>query len=696
MFASLLFLAAVRAKPLVPMEGYPGEAKLLIFQGRGEVEVPEGFALLLPPEEVNGVVSLVVQVPNLPPGEYPFRVGESWYSFRILPMARAYLAPPPPVELGAGEETWVEVGVQNLGNIPLALEAQVVPVGVEVLRREGTGTLAPGARGHIRFLLRGQGRSGQVQVSLAGARVEFPVVVKPTPPPAFWDWARAQSRLVWTWPGSLYLEGRATLPGPGGSELGRAVYRLSPESASLDLTRGPFGVGLALTRSTASLGLRYMPGPYGLTFWASTLGQVRVGTSYAERGLRLSVEAGLLPSLDLQASAGLTGTLEGLGYGIQASYQGGVGRLDASLGQGALRTSGFWDTRGSFGLQGVASLGVSWNAGLGFRWDGETWITGVVGIPVLGTVEVRGEYGLASRQYQVSLFHTHQTPEERFLQQATWGAERLTYGLSYRIRLEGTWLGGDLRLVRGRGFTGEVGVALEAFPWTLQARVGLGSDLRPNRFSTAASLAFDLPLYPAPWPTLTLRLQDPEGRPLETSLAVGPYLYRSGRDGTLALRLPPGRHVLTVLEGLAILGEGGLSRQKVVEAREGFLTLTLVPARLFTLDLRYCPPPVEEPGQVYGLPGLSPAEALARAQVRVQAQGRGYLVFPGRSTLLPAGRLALALVGPLAGAYRLSEPGGAPLAEVHLDRDQVLTACLTPSPRPVEMQDLPPVEKEGP
>lgn len=695
-FASLFFLVGAGAKPLVPMEGYPGEAKLLLFQGRGEVEVPQGFALLLPPEEVDGVVSLAVRVPALPPGEYPFRVGGERYPFRILPMARAHLTPPPPLELGAGEEAWVEVGVQNLGNIPLALEARVVPVGVEVLRKEETGALAPGARGSIRLLLRGQGRAGQVQVSLAGAAVEFAVLVKPTPPPAFWDWARAQSRLVWTWPGSPYLEGRATLPGPEGLELGRAVYRLSPESASLDFTRGPFGIGLALGASTASLGLRYTPGPYGLSLWASTPGRVRVGASYAERGLGLSVEAGLMPSLDLQASAGLTGTLEGLGYGFRASYQAGVGRLDASLGQGAWRASGFWDTTGSLGLQGVASLGASWNAGLGFRWDGEGWLTGVVGVPVLGTVEVRGEYGLTSRRYRVSLFHIEHTPQERFLQEAYWDGERLSYGLRYRTRLEGTWLEGDLRLVRGGGSSGEVGVALEAFPWALQARVGLGSDLRPNRFSAAASLAFDLPLYPAPWPTLALRLQDPEGRPLEASVAVGPYLYRSGRDGTLALRLPPGRHLLRVLEGLAILGEGGLSRELAVEARDGSLTLTLVPARLLTLDLRYCPPPAGEAGSAYGLPGLSPAEVLARARVRVRAQGQGYWVPPGRSLLLPAGRLALALTGPLAGAYGLFDPGGAPLGEVNLDRDLVLTVCLTPLPRPVEIQDLPPLEKERP
>lgn len=692
-FVSWTLLALAGAQPLVPMEGYPGEAKLLVFAGRGPVEVPQGFALLLPPEEVDGVVSLVVQVPALPPGEYPFQVGGASYPFRLLALARARLHLPPPLELGPGEEAWVEVGVANLGNVPLAAPPQVIPVGVDLLRVEGPGALPPGARGGVRLLLRGRGGQGKVLVQLAGERGEVSVLARPGPPPPFWDWARVGSRLV-VGTGGVRLEGRGPLPDGQGFTLARLAYRLSPGGVSLDLAREELGLALGLTPTGATLGVRYRPDPYGLSLWASTPGQVRLGASYHQGGVRLSLEAGLLPSWDLSATASLTGAHQGLGYGVQAGYRAGLGQLQASLVQGGWRAQASWDTRGSFTLQGVASLGGGWNAGLGLRWEGEAWLLGLVAVPVLGTLEARGEYGLSTGRYRLTAFHMDQGPQGRWVQQASWDTGGFRYRLDYRTRWEETWVEGGLSWTTGAG--PQVRLGLEAHPWSLEVQVGLGPDLRPKGWSLQGALAFDLPLYPLPWPELELRLTDLEGRPVETPVAVGPYRYQPDSAGRLSLRLPPGRHRVRVLEGMALVGAEGLTREVEVEVPRPPLTLTLAPAHHLTLDLRYCPPRREEVGKAYGLPGLTPGVALARATVGVEAGGRTYRLVPGTPTLLPAGRVRPALLGPLAGAYALADLEGHPLGEVLLDRDLALAACLVPLPRPVEVKEIPIREEEGP
>lgn len=691
-FVSWALLALAWAQPLVSMEGYPGEAKLLLFAGKGPVEVPQGFPLLLPPEEVDGVVSLVVQVPALPPGEYPFRVGEATYPFRLLALAKVRLQVPPPLELAPGEEAWLEIGVQNLGNVPLQVPPKVLSVGVDLLRVEASGPVPPGGTGGVRLLLRGLGRHGRVHLDWEGEKGEVSVLAKPGPPPPFWDWARVQSRLV-VGSGRIRLEGRGNLPDAYGFTLARLAYRLTPEGGFLDLERESLGLGLGLTPMGFSLGIRYIPRPYGLSLQASSLGQVRLGASYALEGVRLALEASLLPSWDLSASAGLNGTVEGLGYGIQAGYRAGLGQIQATFGQKGWRTEAFWDTRGAFGLRGVISPGDGWNAGLGLRWDGEAWLSGLVAVPVLGTVEARAEYGLSTGRYRFTAFHVEQDAQDRYSQQISLGAEGFSYSLDYRTQLAGSRVEGGLQWTLGAG--PQVRLGLEVHPWSLKVHMGLGPDFRPLRWSLEGALAFDLPLYPLPWPELVLRLADPEGRPVRASLVVGPYRYLTGSDGTLSLRLPPGPHRVRVLGPLAFVQAGGLTRELVVEVPQAPLSLTLVPAHSFTLDLRYCPPQ-EEPGKVFGLPGLSPGAALAQAAVRVTSRGQTYPLALGSATLLPAGGARLALVGPLAEAYVLSDVEGNLLGEVLVDRDQVLRACLVPLARPVEVQEIPLEKEEAP
>lgn len=689
-FASLLALAW--AKPLVPMEGYPGEAKLLVFQGGGPVEVPEGFVLLLPPEALDGAVSLVVRVPSLPAGEYPFRVGGEVYPFRVLPRARALLLPPPPVELAPGEEAWVEVGVRNLGNVPLA-PPRATGVGVEVRRVEGFPSLPPGAEGRVRLLLRGTGKPGRVVLEAEGARTEVLVTARPSPPPPFHDWAKLPSRLVAETPGQVRLEGQGTLPGPEGEALGRLAYRLSPQAASLDFSGKDWGFGIGLG-AASSLSLRYAPRPYSLEAFLSTTGQARLGAGYGEGGLRLQGRFGLLPALEvLSLEAGYQGQAGGLSFGAQAGLEGSLARLQASLGQGPWRVNAHVNSRGGFGLQGVASVGGGWNLGAGVTGGQELWLQGVLGIPVWGTVEVRGEYAPASGRYRLTLFHVDQEPREGLVQQLFWDGEALGYGVDYRLQTEELGLKAGASLGNRGG--GEVRLGLDLYPFSLQARAQLGPGLAPTGFSLAGALAFDLPLYPMPWPEVRLRLTDPEGRPLAAALAVGSHLHRAGPEGLLVLRLPPGRHTLRALEGLAFANGTGLAREVVLEAKAEEVTLVLAQARLLRLDLAPCPPKEERAGFVYGLPGLTPEALLRQARVAFRAGDKTFALRPGEAALLPKGVLQVALEGPLAQAYALTTPEGAPLSAFSLEEDATLRACLVPLPRPLEVQELP-LKEEGP
>lgn len=683
-FASLLALAW--AKPLTPMEGYPGEAKVLVFQGEGPVEVPEGFALLLPPERVDGAVSLAVRVPSLPAGAYPFRVGGEVYPFRILPKAQALFLPPSPVELAPGEEAWVEVGVRNLGNVPLPLP-RATGVGVAVRRVEGFSALPPGQEGRVRLLLRGSGGPGRVLLVAEGARAELPVRARPASPPPFHDWAKVPSRLVAETPGRVRLEGQGTLPGPEGQPLGRLAYRLSPESASLDFSREDWGLGVGLG-PTSSLSLRYAPRPFSLEAFLSTAGQARLGLGYAEGNLRLSGRFGLLPAWEvLSLAAGYQGRAEGLAYGVQMGLEGGLGRLGLHLGQGPWRASGHLDTRGGFGLQGVASVGGGWNLGAGVAGGQELWLQGLLGIPVWGTLEVRGEYAPGSGRYRFTLFHVDQDPKEGLVQQLSWDGEVLRYGVDYRLKAEELTLRAGASLGSRGG--GEVRMGVDLHPFALQARAELDGDLKPTGFSLTGALAFDLPLYPMPWPEVRLRLTDLEGRPLPALVTLGGHLYRAGPDGLLVLRLPPGRHALRALEGLAFANGTGLAQEVVLEAKPQEVRLALAQAHALRLDLALCPPPEERPGFVYGLPGMSLEALLRQARVGFRAGGKVYTLGAGEASLLPRGSLEVIWQGPLAGAYALTTPEGKPLAHLLLERDLTLKACLTPLPRPLEVQELP-------
>ncbi|MEN2983101.1 MAG: hypothetical protein ABDH20_11555 [Thermus sp.] len=192
-----------------------------------------------------------------------------------------------------------------------------------------------------------------------------------------------------------------------------------------------------------------------------------------------------------------------------------------------------------------------------------------------------------------------------------------------------------------------------------------------------------------PWPSLELALEDPEGRPVAASLVVGSYAYQAGPDGRLALRLPPGDHVLRAQGGYAFVGGSGLSREVSLRLDASQkVRLILVPARSLTLGLRYCPPRSVEPDRAYGLPGLSPEAAVAQARVRALVGGKAFPLSPGRPLLLPQGEVAFALAPPLEGAYTLADLEGRPLGPLSLRGDAVLTLCLTPIPRPMEWQEL--------
>ncbi|MDW8358938.1 hypothetical protein, partial [Thermus sp.] len=508
------------------------------------------------------------------------------------------------------------------------------------------------------------------------------VLLKPAPPPPFWDWARIPSRLVWESGGRVRLEGR-----------GRALdlglgYSLSPEGGSLDLTRGPVGIGLGFSPRTFGLSVRYHPQPYALEGFASTAGELRLGGSLSWGGVRLAGHLGVLPVLGLQSlQAGYQGKAEDLTYTFQAGYQGGVGRLEAGLGQGGLRGQAFWDTRGAWGARGVAALGGGWNLGAGFRQAEEAWVEGVLGVPVWGTLELRGEYGLATGRYRVHLSHVDQNPQEGLTQQLSWDGGALSLGGDYRFTWERIKARAGFSLALGKG--GQARLALEEYPWSLAVQAQLGGDLRPTGFSLAAAWAFDLPLFPMPWPSLELVLEDPEGRPVAASLVVGPYAYQAGSDGRLALRLPPGDHVLRAQGGLAFVGGSGLSREVSLRLDASQrVRLVLVPAQSLTLGLRYCPPRSVDPDRAYGLPGLSPEAALAQARVRALVGNKPFPLSPGRPLLLPQGEVALALAPPLEGAYALADLEGRPLNSLRLEGDATLTLCLTPIPRPMEWQEL--------
>ena len=689
---SLLVLSF--AKPLVPLQGEPGETKLLAFSEGGRVELPLGFTLLLPPEEVGGVTSLVVQVPNLPPGEYPIRVGEATYPFRILPKALARLRVPAPVELAWDEEAWVEVGVENVGNVPLLLSPALSPIGVVVARVQAPSRLDPGEAGTVRLLLRGQGRSGRVGIALGGALGEILVVARPSPPPPFWDWARLPSRLVVQAPHmGWYLEGGGHLPAPEGATWGQIRYRLSPNGASLDFSRGGFGVALGLSPQVLGFGLRLGLPPYALSFQGDTQGRLAVGYRFAQGGVDAGGELALLPQPGLKSAfGGYRGEVGDLGFSVRAAWQGEATRLDFSLFQKAgWRTEAFWDTQGRGGLAGYLPLGGGWHAGLGWRWDGENWVQGVLAIPLLGTVEAKADFSLTSQRLRLHLFHILNYPQEHLSEYLSWDEGSIRYGLRAATEREGLRLRGDVSLAWGqeRGFS--LGLGLDGTPWSLEGRLGLGADLRPTSFALSAALSFEIPLYPMPWPTLRVRLQDPEGQPVQAPVRVGNLLFRTDSQGELHLRLPPGQHTLSPTAGLAFLGLDGLVQDWRVEVKESLdLHLTVVPVRKLRLDLRFCPveKALEGIGKVYGLPGLSPEAALNLARLVAEVGGQKFAVRPGGETLLPRGRFRLFLSGPLVGAYALGDPEGRPLGNGEFGEDWV-RLCLVPLPRPVESQEVP-------
>ncbi|MFN3369587.1 MAG: hypothetical protein ACK4ZX_09375, partial [Thermus sp.] len=166
--------------------------------------------------------------------------------------------------------------------------------------------------------------------------------------------------------------------------------------------------------------------------------------------------------------------------------------------------------------------------------------------------------------------------------------------------------------------------------------------------------------------------------------------------GRLFLRLPPGRHLVRAPWGMAFRRGERLVRELVVEAQDQTLSLTLLRAHFLTLRLRPCPPEREEPGRVYGLPGMGLETVLRRAAVQALAGGSVYPLTLGSPALVPEGSVALRLGAGLEGAYALADLEGKPLGPVSLGEDRVVDACLVPLGRPVEVQELPPAEEERP
>lgn len=688
-FASALL--GVYGQPLAEMAGYPGEVKLLLFRAQ-TVEVPPDFLLLLPPEAFDGLVSVAVQVPALPAGNYPFVVDGEVYPFEVLPRAQVYLLSPPPLELALGEVGWATFTVQNLGNISFEPTPRVVATEVIVQRLEVPPVLAPGATGSIRVLLEGTGRGGKLALYLLQAQAEVLVGVRPTSPPPLWDWVRLPSRLTVHSSGELWLEGRGEVPLEGVSA--RLSYRLSSAGGSVSYGVGPTDFTFGLSRAGVNLGFRHAPPPFEVSLAASTAGEFRIAGGYTRGGISLALEGNMLPQPSFGVRAGLTGTHDGWSYGAQLGLDRAGGRFEVSLGRGAWRASGSLNSAGGVSARSVLSVGGGWSAGAGISRDPDDLrLQALLGIPLIGTIELQAEYALRSQRYRLSAFHILNAPQESLIGQLSWDQETWRYSMDYRrqwVRV-GAQGGVTVQLGRDRGAQLRWGLAID--PLELRGSAQLDEGFRLSGLSLSGSLRFELPLYPMPWPQLTIRLQDRYGRPMTQpmSLVIGSYVFQTGRDGALRIRLPPASHPIRAPQGWAFWLDGELTQELVLQlVADQELHLTLLPAYGLTLELRFCP--VDEvPGKVYGLPGLSPEMVLAGAQVLAQVGGSTWPLYPGRTTLLPAGELELVLADELSLGYAIRDIQGEEMV-IALTRNTTLVACIVPLGRQVELQELEPTE----
>ncbi|MGC8876361.1 hypothetical protein [Thermus sp.] len=682
---TFLSLSLALAAPLGPLEGAPGEAVTLVLEGGGEPVLPPGFALLLPPEPLGEGVVLTFRVPNLPPGEYPLRLGERVYPFRVKPLARAHLELLEAPELALGEVGAVRLRALNLGNLPLSLPPEALGVGLLVVRAEPQGVLAPGEERTLLLWVRGGGQDGQVLVRLGGASLAVRVPAKPAPPPPFHDWAKLPSRLLWTSGQGFALAGEGPLLDGEGRRLGYLAYRLDPRSASLAYDDPLFGLGVSLGPALG-VSLRYLlQEGLNLTAGASTSGKLQAGLSYAGQGFRLAGSLGYPWHYRLEGS--LLGGGAGERFALLGQLVPGYWALSGAYGQGPWNLQGGLGAGGGY-LQGALALGGGVGAGLGVRFASEPALTAYLGVPVLGTVEVRGDFGLNSRRLRLSLFHVLGSGEERLAERLFWDGDALRYGLEARTFLptEAGPLGleGSLDLEpQGLGLTFGASLA----PLSLRASLGFaGGGLQ--RFGLAGALAFDLPLYPFSWPTLGVRVEGAEASHLALSGPSGPFLLPlSGGAG--ALRLPPGVYRLRAPEGLGFLQGDRVVKEVEVELREDkTLALKALPALSVALSLRYCPP-TPGPGETFGIPGVDPDRLLRGVQVRLRGEAATLLLQNGEGGLLPPGRYRLGIEGPYAQGARLASPEGGPLEEVDLRAPGPLVLCLTFPLRPLEEQDLP-------
>ena len=686
---ALTCVSLALAAPLLPLEGRPGEVVTLLFQGEGEVVLPPGFPVLLPPESLEGNTMAVVQVPPLPAGEYPVRFQGQVYPFRVLPLERIAVLPPPPLELAPGEEGEAVFLVRNLGNVPLAPSFRAVALGARLVRLEPPpGPLAPGEEGKVRVRVRGERGEGRVLLYAPGAQAEARLVPRLTPLPPFHDWARVPSRLLWDSAQGLALEGRGALLEPQGRPLGQLYYRLGQSALFLDLSTPLYGVGVGLSSQVQSLSLRYLPSPFALTLSGDTTGRLRFRVAYQEGALRLGGEVAYPWDYSLEGGYGvsgwsLAGRLGPSGASLEASA-----RLENLLLSGGLATPG----RGY--IQGTLPLGGGVNAGLGYRFGDEGVVAGLLALPSpLGTLEGRVEYALGRGQWRFQAFHILSqsdplyTPEHLALLHGrlSYSPESgLAYGLSLKGRLEALQLEGGVE-VSPTGGQVRAQANLEAL--TLGASLGFAWGQGVTGFGLRGSLAFDLPLYPLALPALRVEARTPSGAytgGLEVRGPEGVFLLPLA-EGTGISRLAPGVYRVRPPRGFAFLEGGKLKDEVTLELREDrVLSLELVPALRVAFLLRYCPPD-PKPGYTFGLPGVTPEELLRRTRVRLEGQGLSLLVASQEPVLVPPGTFRVGLEGP----YPLEARG--PLGEdlaLWEAREGTHPLCLVPPYRPLQEQEL--------